>query len=330
MCPFSFTVHCGHRLSKSTKNENGLLIGPAEMLALPGNAHRMPTIHDLLSEAIPRLQAAGVETPRLDAEVLLAHVLGRERAWVWAHPECVPPPAEEERFRALLERRIKREPLAYLLGEWEFYGRPFFVTPDVLVPRPETELLVEAVVKWARERGAARLADIGVGCGAIAVTLALELPDARIIAVDLSPAALEVTRRNAERHGILDRLALLEGDLLEPVRQSGGAPLDAIVANLPYIAEEEYPGLMPEVRDHEPSLALRAAEGGLALIKRLIADAPPLLAPGGLLALEVGFGQAEAVTALLRNAGWRQLRVIEDYGGIPRHVLAERSLSYWP
>ena len=283
----------------------------------------MPTIHDLLSEAIPRLQAAGVETPRLDAEVLLARVLGRERAWVWAHPEYEPAANDEQRFRLLLARRAGRQPLAYLLGEWEFYGRPFFVTPDVLVPRPETELLVEAVVGWAREHKAVKLADIGAGSGAIAVTLALELPEAQIIAVDLSPAALNMTRRNAERHGVLDRLALLAGDLLAPVRQSGNAPLDAIVANLPYIAEEEYPGLMPEVRDHEPSLALRAADSGLALIKRLITDAPPLLIPDGLLALEVGFGQADAVVKLLRDAGWRQLRVIEDYGGIPRHVLAD-------
>ncbi|MHB0939828.1 MAG: peptide chain release factor N(5)-glutamine methyltransferase [Armatimonadota bacterium] len=281
----------------------------------------MPTIHELLSEAIPRLQAAGVDTPRLDAEVLLAHVLGRERAWVWAHPEVVLSAADEERFRALLERRLQREPLAYLLGEREFYGRPFFVTPAVLVPRPETELLVEAVVQWARERGAATLADVGAGSGAIAVTLALELPRAQIVAVDLSSAALEITRRNAERHGVLDRLTLLEGDLLAPVRQAGVAPLDAVVANLPYIAEEDYLTLMPEVREHEPALALRAEEGGLALIRRLIAQAPPLLARDGLLALEVGAGQADAVVDLLISSGWRQLRVIEDYGGIPRHVL---------
>jgi len=283
----------------------------------------MPTIHELLSEAIPKLETAGVDTPRLDAEVLLAHVLGRNRGWVWAHPEVVLSVEDEEHFRALLERRVRREPLAYLLGEWEFYGRPFFVTPDVLVPRPETELLVEAVVKWAREREAATLADIGAGSGAIAVTLALELPKVQVVAVDLSPAALAVTRRNAERHGVLDRLMLLEGDLLEPVRQAGLPPLDAIVANLPYIAEEEYPTLMPEVRDHEPSLALRAAEGGLALIRRLIGDAPPLLARDGLLALEVGAGQADAVVDLLRESGWRHIRVIEDYGGIPRHMLAE-------
>jgi len=282
----------------------------------------MLTIHQLLTEVIPKLEAAGIESPRLNAEVLLAHVLGKERRWMWAHPEFALMEDNEERFRLLLARRLGREPLAYLLGEWEFYGRPFFITPDVLVPRPETELLVEAVLDWTREHRAAVLADIGAGSGAIAVSLALELPRARIVAVDLSPAALAVTRRNAARHGVRERLVLLEGDLLEPVRQAELAPLDAIVANLPYIAEEEYITLMPEVREHEPSLALRAGEGGLALIRRLIAEAPPLLAPGGLLALEVGAGQAEEVARLLAENGWRRFRIIEDYSGIPRHVLA--------
>jgi len=282
----------------------------------------MLTIHQLLTEVIPKLEAAGIESPRLNAEVLLAHVLGKERGWMWAHPEFALMEDNEERFRLLLARRLGREPLAYLLGEWEFYGRPFFITPDVLVPRPETELLVEAVLDWTREHRAAVLADIGAGSGAIAVSLALELPRARIVAVDLSPAALAVTRRNAARHGVRERLVLLEGDLLEPVRQAELAPLDAIVANLPYIAEEEYITLMPEVREHEPSLALRAGEGGLALIRRLIAEAPPLLAPGGLLALEVGAGQAEEVARLLAENGWRRFRIIEDYSGIPRHVLA--------
>jgi len=282
----------------------------------------MLTIHQLLTEVIPKLEAAGVESARLNAEVLLAHILGKERGWVWAHLEFALPAGDEERFREFLARRLGREPLAYLLGEWEFYGRPFFITPDVLVPRPETELLVEAVLDWTREHRASILADIGAGSGAIAVTLALELPEARIIAVDLSPAALNITRRNAEQHGVRERLILLEGDLLEPVRQAKFEPLDAIVANLPYIAEEEYATLMPEVREHEPALALRAGEGGLALIRRLISEAPPLLAPGGLLALEVGAGQADIVASLFAEKGCRKLRILNDYSGIPRHVLA--------
>jgi len=282
----------------------------------------MFTICDMLTDAIPRLQEAGVESARLDAEVLLAHVLGQSRGWVWAHPEYAPPPEACGQFAALLARRLRREPLAYVLGAWEFYGRSFTVTSDVLVPRPETELLVEAVSAWARRRHARRLADIGTGSGAIAVTLSLELPDAHILAVDLSSAALSVARRNACQHGVDDRICFYTGDLLQPLRAAGMPPLDAIVANLPYIAEEEYATLMPEVRDFEPALALRAAEGGLALIKRLIGTAPPQLAAEGLLALELGTGQAETVRRLLRQQGWREIIIIDDYSGIPRHVTA--------
>jgi release factor glutamine methyltransferase len=284
----------------------------------------MPTIQQILADAIPRLQAAGVESARLDAEVLLGHLLGKDRGWLWAHPEFAVPAVTVERFAGLLARREQREPLAYLLGEWEFYGRPFFVSPAVLVPRPETELLVEAVVKWARARQAQTIADIGTGSGAIAVTLAVELPAVEIFAVDLSPDALAVARRNTARHAVQERVHLLKGDLLEPLRGHARLPLDAIAANLPYIALEEYPDLMPEVRDYEPDLALTAGEGGLALIRRLIAAAPSLLQEDGFLALELGFGQADAVKAMLQAAAWRQVAVIEDYCGIPRHVLGVR------
>lgn len=286
----------------------------------------MSTISDILSDAVPALASAGVDSPRLDAELLLAHVLGAARGWLWAHPEADVPAEAQARFDQLLARRLRREPLAYLLGEREFYGRPFFVTPDVLVPRPETELLVEAVARWACSRGEAKIADIGTGSGAIAVTLAMELPEARLFAVDLSAGALAMARRNAERHGVAERIVFLLGDLLAPLR-GAGETLDAIVANLPYIAEETYRTLMPEVRDYEPELALRAGDGGLALIRRLIDNAPPLLVPKGLLGLEVGAGQAEAVCALLDAAGWRDVQVIRDYGDIPRHVLAVSPLD---
>ena len=282
----------------------------------------MSTIREILTDAIPRLERAGVDTPRLDAEVLLAHVLGRDRGWVWAHPEFQPAADDCARFAALLARRERREPLAYLLGEREFYGRPFTVTPDVLVPRPETELLVEAVAAWAHRQRAAVLADIGSGSGAIAVTLALELPNTHIFAVDLSPRALDVARCNAARHGVEERVTFLAGDLLQPLRDAGISALDAIIANLPYIAEEEYAALMPEVRDYEPVLALQAGEGGLALIRRLIIEAPALLASEGLLALELGAGQAEQVRRELQQADWRDITVIEDYSGIPRHITA--------
>ncbi len=287
----------------------------------------MMTVYEELASAGVRLAEAGVETARLDAELLLGHLLRKNRGWLWAHPEYRLSVVEQHAFEELLRRRLQREPLAYLLGEWEFYGRSFHVSPAVLVPRPETELLVEAVITWARRRHATRVADIGTGSGAIAVTLAAEMPEAQLFAVDLSPDALAVARRNAERHGVAARITFLHGDLLAPLRDGVLGPLDVIAANLPYIAEEDYAGLMPEVRDYEPALALRAPEQGLALIRRLIAESPPLLACPGLLALEVGMGQSEKVVSLLQADLWRDVRVITDYGGILRHVLAESPLS---
>ncbi|MHB9131931.1 MAG: peptide chain release factor N(5)-glutamine methyltransferase [Armatimonadota bacterium] len=283
----------------------------------------MPTIREVVECAIPQLAATGVDSPQLNAELLLAHVLQQSRTWLWTYPDHELDPAEEIQFASLLARRVQREPLAYLLGEWEFYGRPFHVTPSVLIPRPETELLVEAVLQWAQGHQARRIADIGAGSGAIAVTLAAEMPSLHLIAIDLSPSALAVTARNAERHGVAERITLLQGDLLQPIVQEGRYPLDAVVANLPYIAAEEFPDLMPEVRDYEPEMALRAGERGLALIKRLISQAPKVLIPGGLLALEVGMGQADEVADTLTDASWRNISIVIDYGGIPRHVLAE-------
>jgi release factor glutamine methyltransferase len=277
----------------------------------------------LLTAAVPRLRRAGIDSPRLDAELLLGHVLGRPRAWLWAHLDDEVPPEPAETFAVLLGRRLRREPLAYILGEWEFYGRAFLVTPAVLVPRPETEMLVEAVLRWTDAHDAVTVADIGTGSGAIAVSLAAERPALRLIAVDLSADALEVARGNAARHGVGEHIDFRQGDLAEPLR--GDAPLDVIVANLPYIDDEQLPDLMPEVRDFEPRLALAGGAGGLDLIRRLIAESDAVLRPGGLLALELGDGQADAVVELLRASGWREPRVIVDFGGIPRHILAEHA-----
>ncbi len=282
----------------------------------------MPTARELLTDAIARLQQAGCDSPRLDAELLLAHVLGISRIRLRVHPELEVDAEQAARFIALLTRRLCREPIAYLLGEWEFYGRPFTVSPAVLVPRPETEMLAEAVLRWARETDARRLADIGTGSGILAITLAKELPAATVCAVDLSDDALCVARGNAERHGVGERIVFLRGNLLTPLREAGVTALDAIVANLPYITDAQMAELMPEVGVYEPALALRGGEDGLALINRLITDCPLVLRPGGLLALEVGDGQASAVQAKLAADGWRDIRGIKDYGGIARDVLA--------
>ena len=284
----------------------------------------MATVAALIDEASRILAAVGVESSRLDAELLLAHVLGKARRWLWTYPDVQISAKDEAAFVVLLERRRRREPLPYLLGEWEFYGRSFTVSPAVLVPRPETELLVEAVLSWARRHDAALMVDVGTGSGVIAVTCALELTAARFYAIDLSVDALAMAQANAERHGVAERITWLQGDLLQPVRAMGGPPVDAIVANLPYIAEEEMSSLMPEVRDYEPRMALAAGAGGLQLIRRLIEESPAILRSGGLLAMELGCGQAEQVSAILQDGGWQEIRIIEDYAGIPRHILACR------
>jgi len=285
------------------------------------------TVASVLNDAIPLLTDAGIDTSRLDAELLLAHVLHTSRGWLWAHrEECVSPAAYAE-FTRLLDARQSRTPLPYLLGVWEFYGRDFTVTPAVLTPRPETELLVEAVVAWARIHDARRLADIGTGSGAIAVTLALELPSAEIVAVDISPEAVQVASANVVRHGVVERITVFIGDLLHPLAIADVPPIDALVANLPYICDDELAQLMPEVRDHEPRLALAGGPNGLCVIHRLIDAAPALLRPGGLLALEVGWQHGETEAAHLRVLGWDNVQIITDYSGIPRHLLAERSES---
>ena len=285
----------------------------------------MTTVESILREATARLQVAGVDTPRLDGELLLAHVLGQPRRWLWSYGETEVSARQRATFTALLVRRIQREPLAYIIGEWEFYGRAFLVNSTVLIPRPETELLVEAVLSWLDDHVASRVVDVGVGSGAIAVTLAIEAPQLQLIAVDIAADTLLTAQANARRHGVNEaRLRWLKGDLLLPVQAEGLCPVDVIVANLPYIAETDTETLMPEVGQYEPPHALFAGVDGLAQIRRLIAGSPDCLAPGGLLALEVGDQQAAQVVDWLRQSGWRNVHAIDDYSGIPRHVLAER------
>lgn len=274
------------------------------------------TLRDALLEASTHIA-------RRDAETLLAHILQQERAWVLAHTEDALSPAELATFRSLVSRRAALEPLQYLTGTQEFFGLPLRVTPGVLIPRPETEHVVEAVLEWAREQSVKtlRIADIGTGSGAIALALAAHLPEAQILATDRSAAALAVALANASRLQLADRLRLLEGDLLSPL-SSNDLPLDVVVSNPPYVADTDAPTLAPEVREHEPHLALFAGPDGLAVYRRLIPQAFTVLRPGGLLALEIGFGQHNALTQLLD--GWQNVRFVEDYAGIPRVALAIR------
>jgi release factor glutamine methyltransferase len=265
--------------------------------------------------------------PTLDAittHALIAHVTGRDRAWIVAHQEDLLTDEQSTRLLDLLGRAAHWEPLAYLTGAREFAGLRFEVTPDVLIPRPETETLVDAVVAWAKKAARPlRIIDVGTGSGVIAVTLAARLPDARITAADVSESALAVARRNAERHQAAERIAFVESDLLETV----AGTFDVIAANLPYIARDDLAAL--EVSRWEPGLALDGGPEGLDLIRRLLAQAPARLASGGTIFLEIGSDQGERAAALRRDAfPGAQVRVLKDLGNRDRVAIVETERSH--
>lgn len=283
----------------------------------------------LLLAAARRLEAAGIDSneARVEARVLLEFVTGRSRTDFRLRPEQPVTEKEAARFDALVARRARREPLAYITGEREFYDLLFHVTPAVLVPRPETEFLVEAVLLHvtATNKPAVRIADIGVGSGAVAVAVAVNAPPGtgtHVWATDVSPAALAAAEQNARRHGVGDRITFLLGDALAPIATV--APFDVIASNPPYIAPAEIPTLAPEVRDWEPRVALGTHGDALHFYRVFAAQAPGLLAPGGRLAVEVGQGQADAVADLWGAAGLKNVVVTNDYAGIGRVVIGQR------
>lgn len=281
----------------------------------------------LLREAAERLAVGGLPTPRLDAECLLAAALGCERAALYGRREAVPP-AAAARFAALLDRRAAREPVAYLTGIREFWSLPLSVTPAVLIPRPETETLVEAVLRLLADRphSPLTLADVGTGCGAIAIALAVALPRAHLYAVDVSPEALSLAAENARRFQVEKRITFLQGDGTAPLFAAGLAgALDVLAANPPYIPTADLAGLDPEVARFEPRLALDGGPDGLTVHRHLAAGAPRLLRPGGYFAVEVGAGQAGAVRALLaRTPDLAPLPTAQDLAGRDRVCLARR------
>jgi len=269
-----------------------------------------------------RLSAAGIDDAALEADLLVAACLEVERSFLPAHGDAMLTPVQEKRLRAWVERRSRREPLAYITGRRWFYGLEFVVTPAVLIPRPETEGLVELALAWLQTRRmTATVVDVGTGSGAVAVALACHTPPTvSIWAGDIAPAALAVAQTNARRHGVADRIAWFCGDLLAPLTTT----VDLILANLPYVAGTERDRLMPEVRDFEPPEALFAGADGLSLIERLLAQAPSHLKPGGALLLEIGYGQGEAVLALARAAfPHAHLTLHPDLAGIERVLQIE-------
>ncbi|NBV44813.1 MAG: peptide chain release factor N(5)-glutamine methyltransferase [Planctomycetia bacterium] len=277
------------------------------------------TVGRLLGWTTEWLATKGSESARLDAEVLLAHVRGCPRIALYTAFEEPVDDAQRSRFRDLVKRRGAGEPVAYLVGSREFFSIPFRVTPAVLVPRPETEGLVVRVLDLCRHLERARIADVGTGSGAIAVALAKHLPHAVITATDLSAEALAVARSNVERHGVVERVTLMEGDLLA----GATGPFDIVVSNPPYVREDEFAGLPADVRLHEPRGALVSGPTGVEVIARLAAAAAPLLAPGGWLVVEVGPAD-EARDSLAAVAGLEVRPTIPDLAGRPRIVQAQR------
>ena len=273
-------------------------------------------LSQVLRDASQTLAAAGCDTPRLDAEVLLAHVLGCDRAWLYAHPEHRLSAPKLNAYRPLISRRVGREPVAYLTGHKEFFGQDFVVTPDVLIPRPETECLVEQALDCAASLPLSPIiADVGSGSGAVAVSLAVHLPQARVIALDVSPAALAVTRRNAARHGVAQRVHCLQADLLASLT----GPLDLVVANPPYLSQAELASASPEVAGWEPRVALHGGSDGLAVIRRIVAMAAYRLGPGSALLMEIGATQgAEALGLAQRHFPQANLQIVQDYAGRDR------------
>jgi release factor glutamine methyltransferase len=316
-------------------------------------------VRTALKNGIARLREAEVASYTLAAELLLLHVLGRNRTWLYAHPEEAVTPSDEQKFFELVARRITGEPTQHLTSKQEFWGLEFEITPDVLIPRPETEHVIEVALDRLalREVRAGRpnkndgaglyIADIGTGSGCIAIAVAKELPAAQFIATDISPAALVVAGRNAVRHGVDNHIQFVEANLLDrtavpdvsgellSARVVGSQPMirkegtswafDLIVSNPPYVGSREADTLAREVREHEPAAALFGGEEGYELYAALIAQATTHLKSGGILVLELGYNSLPAVQPLLESAGWTKVGVTNDMAGIPRVIAAEKT-----
>lgn len=278
-------------------------------------------VGEALVEAIEALRGEPIGSPRMAAETLLMHVLGRDRAWVIAHPEAALSEEQAAQFREAVARRAKGEPLQYITGHQEFWGLDFKVTPQVLIPRPETEHLVEAAVAKVRELKweKPRIVDVGTGSGCIALAIKSELPQAEVHAVDISWEALAVAQENAERLKLYVEFG--QSDLLSDFRRgrSTATQFDLIVSNPPYVGRSEWEKVQKEVREHEPGVAVFAGEQGIEIYRRLIPEAKAALTPGGWLMMEIGYSQEQAVLELMGE--FADVTSIPDLQGIPRVVV---------
>jgi release factor glutamine methyltransferase len=278
------------------------------------------TIRRVLRWTAEDFEARGLDSARLDAELLVAHALDLERVSLYLDMDRPLSAAELADIRALVKRRRMREPVAYILGHRDFYGRTFEVSPAVLVPRPDTETLVERALGRLGEAPVERVLDLCTGSGIIAVTLAAECPELQVDGTDASEEALEVARRNAERHGVADRVRWMQGDLFDAVPE--GQRYGLVTANPPYVAEADLDRLAPEITEWEPRLALAAGPDGLDVLRRMAAGLGRVLTPGGTVLVELGQGQAGAVSAAFESHGVTPVGVHRDLGGIERVIEA--------
>jgi release factor glutamine methyltransferase len=304
---------------RSTQSQSDVILSEAKnlrFLLTRNSMEKSVTAREALKSGAAHLQPSPTATR--DAELLLMRTLGKDRAWLLTHPDAPIAPDQLAHYKNWIARRAKHEPIQYILGEQEFFGLIFHVTSDVLIPRPETEQLVEAALTRLPHNQRTRIADIGTGSGAIAIALAQKLTQAHVTALDISSAALAIAAANAKTNGVADRIDFRESDLLGAV---AGETFDAIVSNPPYVSTNE--NLEQQVRDYEPATALYAGETGLDIYRRLIPQAKTALKPNGWLLMEIGHAQRDALAELLHD--WIGVEFIDDLQGIPRVACARRA-----
>ena len=280
--------------------------------------------HQRISESLAKaeeiLGASGIPDPRREAASLVMLALEKEKTFLYAHPDYELTELETSKLESLLERRSAREPLQYISGVQEFYGLEFEVTPDVLIPRPETEMVVEHAIDLLRPRASQRFCEIGVGSGCISISILHHLSGATAIGTDVSTSAIKIARRNSEKRGVDGRFQIIESDVFN---NAGDDRFDMIVSNPPYVPSVDIEGLQPEVRDFEPHVALSDGDDGLSIISRIVDQSPRFLVSGGLLLMEIGFNQSPLVVEMFESRIWRVPELFPDLQGIPRLVRSE-------
>lgn len=271
------------------------------------------------------LESSGITEPRREANSLLAFALGKDKTFLIAHSEYELSVDEEKRFDDFLLRRAQREPFQYIVGKQEFYGLDFFVTKDVLIPRPETELIVETAIEFLKKKENPTFCEVGIGSGCISVSILHELKSACAIGLDISPKALEIAEKNASAHAVLNRLELKISNVFEVLKDEKGEKdekFDLIASNPPYISIEEMKDLQAEVRDFEPLAALTDNKDGFSIIEKIVAESPKFLNENGLLLMEIGFGQADKVRQMFSPQIWESVDMLFDLQKIPRTIKA--------